>query len=434
MSSSRSTSSDPNVSDSDESELEEYLDLAGLVLKNKYVVICKLGYGSFASVWLSYCTTNRQFFAIKVQNACDIDYGEDEVDVYKMITTSKCNYINKMIESFTYESDYGKHVCMVFELLAGSLYDVIRSGKYSKGLPLEVVKPVVQQLLISLNELNNKYKKIHTDVKPENMLLVGVSIKVQKIIDEFNSLNFDNILKKKRNINKAAKEIVSKMTTVQIEDGTEDNSSYNSSEDNSSIEDNSKSEDNSSTEDSNTKDVVDTNLLNPETVTIKLSDFGSCCGTDYKFHDIQTRYYRAPEIILNTDFNETIDVWSVGCVIYELLTGEILFDPKSKRRFNRDRYHIYDIIKLIGKPPDNVLNRAEKRDCFFTQRGLLKGTYTVKYQSIHDRLINKLISRNITPANITVISDLLHKIFVWDCLKRPKPSEILNHVFFTCTI
>ena len=76
--------------------------------------------------------------------------------------------------------------------------------------------------------------------------------------------------------------------------------------------------------------------INEENIKIKLSDFGSCIDIeeDMSFN-IQTRYYRAPEIILCHKFNETCDIWSIGCIIYELLTGKILFNPDKKRRFNR---------------------------------------------------------------------------------------------------
>ncbi|AYV82201.1 MAG: hypothetical protein Homavirus15_10, partial [Homavirus sp.] len=52
------------------------------------------------------------------------------------------------------------------------------------------------QQLTALDIYNTKYKKIHADIKPENILLVGVSNKVKKIIDAFNKCNFDALYKK----------------------------------------------------------------------------------------------------------------------------------------------------------------------------------------------------------------------------------------------
>ena len=54
---------------------------------------------------------------------------------------------------------------------------------------------------------------------------------------------------------------------------------------------------------------------------VKLTDFGSCIiKSENKFRTCQTRYYRAPEVILNLKYDEKIDVWSLGCTLYELLT------------------------------------------------------------------------------------------------------------------
>ena len=44
-----------------------------------------------------------------------------------------------------------------------------------------------------------------------------------------------------------------------------------------------------------------------------------------KKNTFQTRYYRSPEVILGLDFNKKIDLWSLGCKLYELVTGKILF-------------------------------------------------------------------------------------------------------------
>ena len=58
--------------------------------------------------------------------------------------------------------------------------------------------------------------------------------------------------------------------------------------------------------------------------------------TDEVNYGIQTRYYRAPEIILHHTFNETCDVWSMGCMIFELLTNEILIDPDKNNKLSNN--------------------------------------------------------------------------------------------------
>ena len=63
---------------------------------------------------------------------------------------------------------------------------------------------------------------------------------------------------------------------------------------------------------------------------IKIADLGNGCWTHYHFQpEIQTRQYRGPEVILGINYNETADLWSFACMLFEMLTGDFLFDPKT---------------------------------------------------------------------------------------------------------
>ncbi len=71
-------------------------------------------------------------------------------------------------------------------------------------------------------------------------------------------------------------------------------------------------------------------LKKNETNNVKLIDFGSAIFIDDSVHhyDIQTLPYRAPEIIIGLDFHYAIDMYSLGCILYELITHKILFNDK----------------------------------------------------------------------------------------------------------
>ena len=67
-----------------------------------------------------------------------------------------------------------------------------------------------------------------------------------------------------------------------------------------------------------------------ENADIKLIDFGSACYiTDHLGSYVQSRTYRAPEVILGMKYDYKIDVWSLGCILAELWTGNVLLDPKE---------------------------------------------------------------------------------------------------------
>jgi serine/threonine-protein kinase SRPK3 len=59
-------------------------------------------------------------------------------------------------------------------------------------------------------------------------------------------------------------------------------------------------------------------------------DLGNACWTHKHFSDdIQTRQYRCPEVILGADYGTSADMWSLACIVFELLTGDLLFDPRA---------------------------------------------------------------------------------------------------------
>jgi serine/threonine-protein kinase SRPK3 len=82
---------------------------------------------------------------------------------------------------------------------------------------------------------------------------------------------------------------------------------------------------------------------------IKIVDFGNAQPvSDVYYGRIQTRQYRAPEVILGRrDWDRKVDVWSIACIIFELATGDYLFDPPEDSR-NRDQDHIYQILELTN--------------------------------------------------------------------------------------
>jgi dual specificity tyrosine-phosphorylation-regulated kinase 2/3/4 len=79
---------------------------------------------------------------------------------------------------------------------------------------------------------------------------------------------------------------------------------------------------------------------------IKVIDFGSACFiTDELTSYVQSRSYRAPEVILGLGYDQKIDVWSLGCVLAELFTGEVLFKNDSEQSL------LERIIGAIGEFP-----------------------------------------------------------------------------------
>ncbi|GEQ71840.1 hypothetical protein JCM33374_g5526 [Metschnikowia sp. JCM 33374] len=95
---------------------------------------------------------------------------------------------------------------------------------------------------------------------------------------------------------------------------------------------------------------------NVEGFDVKLIDFGSSCfETETSFSYIQSRFYRAPEVILGARYGYEIDIWSFGCVIAELFTGSPLLPGKNELE------QIALILEIFGAPPSSLILAERKR-------------------------------------------------------------------------
>ena len=134
---------------------------------------------------------------------------------------------------------------------------------------------------------------------------------------------------------------------------------------------------------------------------------------------MQTRYYRAPEIILNNKYDEKIDVWSIGCIAFELVTGDILFDPEKSSEFSRDFQHLYLIEEIIGKIPSSMIRKSPRKSEFYDKKNNLK---CEKIERIS--LENELDTKSSEP-----IYDFIKVCLSINPIERPCVKELLKHKF-----
>lgn len=454
----------------------------GDIIQSKYALIEKIGYGSYSSVWLVFNIQDKNYYAMKIQNSEDYEEGIEEMKILKKLNEYKNKNLISLIDSFELvkkevdkvkikkgkksyikkKIEINKYVCMVMPLMAGSIYSVIREGKYSKGIPVNIIKRCIKSLLKALIIVHDNIKYCHTDLKPENMLISGISIKVKEIIDEYNSFSLienaeiqikQKIYSKKWDLTnpntkkkyKKAKtliykklhnEILEKMICLDSEQ-TDDSESESSSENKKKtiiiskrnridsdsseiIEKEFKEQEELSDTDSdqiNSYEVIDDDTLNNSTIV--LTDFGSCIKISKIDEEIQTRYYRAPEVIMGNNMNEKVDIWSIGCIVYELFTGNILFDPDKDEKYSRDFNHLYLIEELFGKIPSNMVKKSSKKQEFFDKK------YNLKCGKIERLYLEKELSNKDSD-----IIDFINKCLIIDPSNRPTVVELLKHKIF----
>ncbi|KAE9548975.1 hypothetical protein FO519_007809 [Halicephalobus sp. NKZ332] len=98
--------------------------------------------------------------------------------------------------------------------------------------------------------------------------------------------------------------------------------------------------------------------------SIKVIDFGSSCFEDQRIYTyIQSRFYRAPEVIMGAKYGMPIDMWSLGCILAELLTGYPLLPGEDEN----DQLAL--IVELLGMPPTKIVEGAKRARNFFSSKG-----------------------------------------------------------------
>uniref|UniRef100_A0A8K9USG5 non-specific serine/threonine protein kinase n=1 Tax=Oncorhynchus mykiss TaxID=8022 RepID=A0A8K9USG5_ONCMY len=162
----------------------------GDLFNGRYHVIRKLGWGHFSTVWLAWDIQGKCFVAMKVVKSAE-HYTETALDEIKLLRSVRNTdqkdpsreRVVQLLDDFKISGMNGTHVCMVFEVLGHHLLKWIIKSNY-QGLPLPCVKSIIRQVLQGLDYLHSKCKIIHTDIKPENILLTVNEPYIKKMAAE----------------------------------------------------------------------------------------------------------------------------------------------------------------------------------------------------------------------------------------------------------
>ncbi|KAG6840045.1 hypothetical protein C0991_009391 [Blastosporella zonata] len=183
-------------------------------------------------------------------------------------------------------------------------------------------------------------------------------------------------------------------------------------------------------------------LVNEQKTLLKLCDLGS--ASDASENDITpylvSRFYRAPEIILGVPYDPALDIWSIGCTLYELYTGKILFPGRSNNQM------LLLMMELKGRFNGKMIKRAKFGDVYFDEMGGFESvesdrvTGAAVVRKVHlAKPSRDLRARLMPPAsaklkddeNKLIVSfiDLLDKCLALDPTRRITPREALAHAF-----
>ena len=125
--------------------------------------------------------------------------------------------------------------------------------------------------------------------------------------------------------------------------------------------------------------------------TIKMIDLGNAESLDNKQQDeIMMRVYRPPENIMGSYYDCKADIWSIGCIAYELFTGNFLFKvSRNGDNIDRDREHLHQMYEYLGKIPRELTDNCEFKDNLFDSKGRILKHKNCEYTSIDKLLIEE---------------------------------------------
>lgn len=164
-------------------------------------------------------------------------------------------------------------------------------------------------------------------------------------------------------------------------------------------------------------------LAHPSRSEIKVIDFGSSCLENEKVYTyIQSRFYRSPEVILGMQYGMPIDMWSVGCILAELLTGYPIFPGENEQE------QLACIMEVFGPPEKHLIEKSTRKKLFFDSLG--KPRLTVSSKGKRRRPSSKTLQQALKCEDEAFI-DFVTRCLRWDPDRRLKPDEALRHEFIT---
>ncbi|KAI0115653.1 kinase-like protein [Nemania sp. FL0031] len=352
---------------------EEYYPMRiGQVLHDHYQVVSKLGFGTTSTVWLARDVRDQSFWAVKVH--INTLTHNRELEIYRHLADTPGHielakgeqYIRQLKESFKLKGPHGDHDAFVLTPLALSLSNFL-GARGGEPFHSDFVKQALSQILYGLVYLHDM-NIVHTDLHLDNLLISLTDNAVMAEMEE--------------------EELYRPSPRKQADDRT----------------------------------IHTSRMMMGGRGPLTICDFGHArIGEKHRGFAMPTQY-RAPEVILDMEWGNPIDLWSVGLIAWDLLEEEPLFriyDNESPEL--NDARHLAAMTALLGPPPPEFLARSEKTAKFWSQDGEWIGPVPLPPTTSFDSLASALNGEE-------------KELFVnlMDCLVYWLPEERADamHMFF----
>jgi dual specificity tyrosine-phosphorylation-regulated kinase 2/3/4 len=162
-------------------------------------------------------------------------------------------------------------------------------------------------------------------------------------------------------------------------------------------------------------------LVQSNKSAIKVIDFGSACFNDQVVYTyIQSRFYRAPEVVLQMSYDSAIDMWSLGCILAELFTGQPLFPAENEQQL------ILSAVDMLGLPASDWLMKSKRRALFFNSDDTPR-----QPAECTGRTLRSLSLADTLNCDDDKFINFISNCLVWDPRARLTPEAGLRHPWIT---
>jgi serine/threonine-protein kinase SRPK3 len=283
--------------------------------------------------------TPPKYVAIKVltvnATAGVLNNHTKEINNIKLITSTNPQHPGHkhcltLRSAFLATSKHGPHICAVTDVLGSDLRQ-LQSIQPGGVFSVPVVKRIVKQTLLALDYLHSECKLVHTDVKPDNTMvsLANADAAIQAYLEQHPSATYEP-----RNEPDLSPDPIITVKSQPLPNFG-----------------------------------LDPTLSN---LDVRVIDYGQAASVadGLLTGEAQPVLLRAPEITLGHPWSTPVDIWSVGCLVFEYLLGTALFQLYESDSVTFGDVHLRRIIEHIGPFPAHFLARCDRRSDFFDAQGI----------------------------------------------------------------
>ncbi|KAH9847999.1 kinase-like domain-containing protein [Lenzites betulinus] len=380
--------------------------------KGRWEIVRKLGFGHWSSVWLARSVDQPRptYAAIKIVS-CSMTYlqqeeANDEHTAWMQISAAYHQtppgtpgrihvLVLKDTDRFRESSVHGKHYCYASEICSYPVTMLASPDRIGGKFTLRVAKSIVRQTLLALDFLHTRAEVLHGDVRLDNLYVAYKGTTAQ--LEQFLMQNPPQTYPVQYCPRLWDGPIISPKSQPLPPVG------------------------------------LHPNLDN---LHIVLGDYGGArpiARVRYSWLDhTNTRFkYQAPEQLLESTWSAPVDIWGVGCLLFECITGNPLFGPPTRTRNGSwEKVHIAHIADRLGPFPPAYLSRIilPKREEYFDRHGKVKYQTSSPHYSLR-RALHVCLRPTPEDAEYNAIRAFMARCLAIDPTQRPTAAELLQDPF-----